>query len=159
MTNFKIIGKFNEDYTNVPDGLYTAHEGCDINCPSGTDLISDRDCLVISVITGITGYGNCLVLQDTQDERLFYLAGHLSCIIIQKGQLVNAGDIIAESGNTGGRTGIIAAHLHTGTYLVETKEIWNKDDTGFYYSNKWLVNQKLAVDPMNHNTKWIGTLK
>lgn|GEM_PF-6650244 len=154
--SIKPRGLFNEDYTNVPNAIYKAHEGIDYPIPTGTPVVTDNDCIVISIVNGITGYGKCVVLQDMYDKRLFYLGSHLSEIFVVKGQTVLKGSTVGKSGNSGGLTGKIAAHLHSGTYFVETTDIWNDKDTGFYYSRKYFVNQKFAVNPLKHSEKWKG---
>lgn len=155
-TSIQPKGLFNEDYTGIPNAIYKAHEGIDFPVPIGTPIITDCDCIVISVVNGITGYGKCIVLQDIKDKKLFYLAAHLSEIFVVHGQNVKNGSIIGKSGNSGGITGKIAAHLHSGTYIVETTDIWNDKNTGFYYSNKYFVNQKYARNPLNINERWKG---
>jgi murein DD-endopeptidase MepM/ murein hydrolase activator NlpD len=149
-------GLFNDDYSKIPNAIYRHHEGIDYPIPIGTPVKTDKDCVVISVINGITGYGKCVVLQDLNDKRLFYLGAHLSEIFIVKGQTVKDGSIIGKSGNTGGLTGQIAAHLHSGMYLIETTNIWDRMNTGFYYSEKYYVNQKYAVNPFDETEKWKG---
>ncbi|MFA5297291.1 MAG: M23 family metallopeptidase [Lutibacter sp.] len=152
----KVKGFFNENYVGIPNAIYAYHEGIDFPVPIGTPIITDRESIVISAIKGITGYGNCIVLQDIEDKRLFYIAAHLSEMFVVKNQVVKNGSIIGKSGNTGGKTGKIAAHLHSGTYIVESEDIWNDTNTGFYYSEKYYVNQKYAVNPLNLSEKWKG---
>jgi murein DD-endopeptidase MepM/ murein hydrolase activator NlpD len=154
--NFPITGIFNQDYSSVPAAIYHYHEGVDYGCIIGSELITTRNCKIISTINGTTGYGKCIVLQDQEDKSIFYLGAHLSEILVKQGDEVIENDIIALSGNTGGRTGVIAPHLHSGVYIVESQAVWNNIGTGFYYSSKYFVNQKYACNPFDHSVYWKG---
>ncbi len=152
-------GYFNDDYTNVSASIYTMHEGVDYPVPVGTELQSNVNGTVVSVVNGEKGYGNFVVIQDSDDPSIFYLAAHMSKIDVKKGQKIKPGDIIGKSGKSGGKgDGKMGAHLHTGTYKVKSKEKYNKEGTGFYDAD-WYINQDNAVDPFNKNIKWKGKLK
>lgn len=82
------------------------HRGIDIACPSGTRIHAARQGKV--VFTGFNGgYGRLIVLQHSHGYCSYY--GHLGRILKREGELVEAGELIALSGNTGRTTG---PHLH-----------------------------------------------
>lgn len=82
------------------------HPGIDIACPVGTP--------VYAVIGGavsragwVGGYGYCVMIEHPGSLTTVY--GHLSSLNVSVGQKVEAGSLIALSGNTGRSTG---PHLH-----------------------------------------------
>lgn len=82
------------------------HRGIDIGCPRGSKVHAARDGKVI--FTGYQGgYGLLVILQHPHDYYTYY--GHLSRILVKKGDTVNMRDPVALSGNTGRTTG---PHLH-----------------------------------------------
>ncbi len=82
------------------------HRGIDIACPTGTRIHAARQGKV--VFTGFDGgYGLLIVLRHSHGYCSYY--GHLSRILKREGDLVEAGELIALSGNTGRTTG---PHLH-----------------------------------------------
>jgi murein DD-endopeptidase MepM/ murein hydrolase activator NlpD len=82
------------------------HKGIDLGCSIGTKVHSARRGEV--VFTGYDeGYGNFVIVEHEFGYRSYY--GHLSKILVKKGDPVKAGSLIAFSGNTGKSTG---PHLH-----------------------------------------------
>ncbi|MCL1833140.1 MAG: LysM peptidoglycan-binding domain-containing M23 family metallopeptidase [Leptospirales bacterium] len=82
------------------------HKGIDIGCRIGTKVHSARSGEV--VFTGYEeGYGNLVIVEHEFGYRSYY--GHLSKILVKRGDSVKAGSLIALSGNTGRTTG---PHLH-----------------------------------------------
>ena len=82
------------------------HRGIDIACEPGTPIHAARKGTVVSC--GYEGgYGLLVVIRHSHDYYSYY--GHLSRIRVKQGDQVNAGDLIALSGNTGRSTG---PHLH-----------------------------------------------
>jgi murein DD-endopeptidase MepM/ murein hydrolase activator NlpD len=88
------------------DGHWRQHNGIDIAVPEGT--------LVRAVASGIvvyaglrSGYGWTVLVEH--DNGMITLCGHNSKIIVENGQAVKQGEVIALSGNTGRSTG---PHVH-----------------------------------------------
>lgn len=82
------------------------HRGIDIACPRGSKVHAARDGEV--VFTGYQGgYGLLVVVRHAHDYYTYY--GHLSKILVNRGDTINMRDPIALSGNTGRTTG---PHLH-----------------------------------------------
>lgn len=89
------------------------HRGLDIAAPSGTRLLSPADGVVVHNKTNSggasQGYGHYLVIHHPA-LKLFTLYAHLRVRArVQEGQSVNAGQWVAEVGNTGNSTG---PHVH-----------------------------------------------
>ncbi len=88
------------------DHAHKFHAGVDIACPINSPVYASRDGVV--VFSGLLGgYGNLVIIKHSRDY--FTLYGHLNKILVQKGAIVTAGQLIAKSGNTGRTTG---PHLH-----------------------------------------------
>ncbi|HOO71845.1 MAG TPA: LysM peptidoglycan-binding domain-containing M23 family metallopeptidase [Spirochaetota bacterium] len=85
---------------------YEFHRGIDLACPMKSKVMAARKGRV--VFTGYKGgYGNLVVLQHEMGYSTYY--GHLSSFTVRPGDVVEAGDVIARSGNSGRTTG---PHLH-----------------------------------------------
>lgn len=83
-----------------------AHNGIDFGDPIGAPIFAVTDGTVIE--TGpATGFG--LWVRVQQDDGTIGVFGHVNEILVQTGQQVKAGDVIATVGNRGNSTG---PHLH-----------------------------------------------
>ncbi len=82
------------------------HGGVDIPCPSGTPIQATMGGRVTFAGASDAGYG-ILVVVENQNHQTFF--AHASSARVSPGDLVQAGDIVALSGNTGNSTG---PHLH-----------------------------------------------
>ena len=97
-------------YTNPKTGNKTGfHTGIDIRADIGTNVLAVRGGTVRWMPMGTEGpdnhrLGNVVIL--SADDGYFYLYAHLSSIVKQG--RVEAGEVIAKSGNSGG----VAPHLH-----------------------------------------------
>jgi len=118
-----------------------AHNGLDLSSPNGTHAIAVADGIVESEGSATSGYGlHCRLFVPVSDTyRLEVVYGHLQKVL-KPGQ-VKAGDVIAETDNTGYSTG---PHLHFGvrpqTRLIGgTWKIVDQDNGYFGY-----------VDPMKY---------
>lgn len=82
------------------------HQGIDVEVPEGMDVYAS--CAGRVIVAGHhSGYGLYVVLEHSNGYRTLY--GHLSEIGVYRGQFVEGGQRIAQSGNTGNSTG---PHLH-----------------------------------------------
>ncbi len=91
-------------------GGHKPHHGVDWAAPAGTDILAAAPGVV--VYSGkVNGYGNTVVmLHHDNDHGYFYtLYGHNKQNLAHVGQVVQAGEHIAELGSTGASTG---NHLH-----------------------------------------------
>jgi murein DD-endopeptidase MepM/ murein hydrolase activator NlpD len=82
------------------------HSGIDIACRMNSDVMSARDGVV--EFAGFNGgYGLLVIIRHEHGYHSYY--GHLNRLKIKAGDRVAAGQVIANSGNTGRTTG---PHLH-----------------------------------------------
>ena len=83
------------------------HEGLDIASPYGSDIYAALDGVV--TFAGWYGnYGKCIIIEHP-DGKTKTLYSHCSSLLVDKGQAVSAGQLIAKVGSTGYSTG---NHLH-----------------------------------------------
>lgn len=83
------------------------HSGIDVACPEGTPVRASKDGVCVKRREITTSYGKYLFIEHA--ENLISIYAHNSKLLINEGDHVKAGDIIAYSGNTGNSTG---AHSH-----------------------------------------------
>lgn len=88
----------------------TMHWGIDIAAPTGTPIVAPEAGVVLEAGPA-SGFGNVIYLQHESGDVTVY--GHMSEVLVEAGQLVLAGEIIAEVGSTGYSTG---PHLHFEAY-------------------------------------------
>ncbi len=83
------------------------HKGIDIAAPSGTPVSAAAQGLVVKAEYNRNGYGNLVVIQHANELATYY--GHLSKILVKKGQRVSRSQLVGKVGATGVATG---PHLH-----------------------------------------------
>ena len=103
------IGAFNPRRMHPIYHRIISHKGIDLGCDRGTPVYATGDAVVESTDQGQArrGYGKQVLLNHEFGYKTRY--AHLSKILVKPGDKVTRGQIIAESGNTGGST---APHLH-----------------------------------------------
>lgn len=89
-----------------------AHNGLDYACPEGTKITACADGNVVKSELH-TAYGN--IVKIKHNGGYFSLCAHLSKRLVNVGENVKKGDLIALSGSTGYSTG---PHLHFGIQSV-----------------------------------------
>ncbi|KKK52809.1 hypothetical protein LCGC14_3101190, partial [marine sediment metagenome] len=77
------------------------HHGIDIAVPTNTDVLSTASGTVFKTAYNRVG-GNYIVIEHNNKHKTYY--GHLSSILVKKGELVKKGQLIGKSGNTGRST-------------------------------------------------------
>jgi len=82
------------------------HSGIDIAAPTGTPIVAPEAGVVLEA-GPTSGYGNVIYLQHENGDVTVY--GHMSKVLVDAGQIVEGGEVIAEVGNEGYSTG---PHLH-----------------------------------------------
>jgi len=87
-------------------GTKDRHMGVDISLPIGTDIFAGHDG-VVSIAYHADGYGLFVTL--TGANGLVSRYAHLDSVVVNEGQTVEMGELIAKSGNSGRSTG---PHLH-----------------------------------------------
>jgi murein DD-endopeptidase MepM/ murein hydrolase activator NlpD len=98
------------------------HLGIDLAAAEGTPVIASDSGTVVYAGWNDSGYGNLVAIDHNNGYKTIY--AHLSSILVQCGQNVTSGNMIALSGNTGKSTG---GHLHFEIRL------------GSQYINPWQV--------------------
>ena len=85
---------------------YRPHYGTDIKLITGEKVVSAFDGMV-RLAKYYYGYGNCVIIRHNNGLETVY--AHLSKILVESGQKVNAGTLVGLGGNTGHSYG---SHLH-----------------------------------------------
>lgn len=88
-------------------GTRKLHKGVDIPVPIGTNVYSARAGKVVRTSWDAKGGGNIMTVDHGDGMVTKYM--HLNSYVASVGAIVEAGQLIAKSGNTGGSTG---PHLH-----------------------------------------------
>lgn len=103
------IGAFNMRRMHPIYHRIIPHKGIDLGCNKGTPVYATGDAVVAKTERGMArkGYGQQILLDHEFGYQTRY--AHLSKILVKPGDRVVRGQIIAESGSTGGST---APHLH-----------------------------------------------
>ena len=109
------IGAHWENYVSSEFGIRTdpftkkqkGHSGMDLAVPTGTPVRAALGGTVTAATYNVGGYGYYVVIDH--GDALSTLYGHCFRLLVRVGQTVEAGDIVALSGNTGRSTG---PHLH-----------------------------------------------
>ena len=84
----------------------TMHQGVDIAAPIGTPIYVPADGVVLQA-GAASGFGQAVYVQHGDGQITLY--GHVNQFFVSAGQVVRAGDHIADVGNKGQSTG---PHLH-----------------------------------------------
>ena len=82
------------------------HGGVDMPCPVGTPIQATMGGIVSYAGWSDAGYGNLVVIENSGYQTYY---AHASTLAVSTGDLVEAGQVVALSGNTGSSTG---PHLH-----------------------------------------------
>lgn len=95
-------------YSYISQKFSRAHTGIDFVAPVGSSVKAASKGCVIEAATGWNGgYGTVIKIKHA--DGIVSLYAHLSKALVRVGTCVEAGQVIARSGNTGNSTG---AHLH-----------------------------------------------
>lgn len=88
-------------------GKWEGHSGVDLGAPYGTPILASSDGVVITAGFNTGGYGNYVVIDH--GGGIYTLYAHASSLSVSSGEVVSAGQHIANVGSTGWSTG---PHLH-----------------------------------------------
>ena len=113
------------------------HDGLDFSAPTGTPVYASADG-VVAFAGRVHGYGNLIKLNHKFGFESRY--GHLSKIVVRRGQQIKRGQKIGEVGNTGLST---APHLH-----YEIRLSGNPVDPHTYYFDDIELNRSVVQKNM-----------
>jgi hypothetical protein len=85
---------------------YLPHYGTDIDLNTGDPVLNAFDGMV-RLAKYVHGYGYCVIVRHRNGLETVY--AHLSKILVESGQILQAGNLVGLGGNTGRSTG---SHLH-----------------------------------------------
>jgi murein DD-endopeptidase MepM/ murein hydrolase activator NlpD len=103
--NGRISSKFGTRFHPI-DKKMKVHTGVDIAVPRGTPISAAADG-VVTFSGRRGGYGNVVIIEHPDGRQTFY--AHCDKLLVEKGQQVAVGELIAKAGSTGKSTG---PHLH-----------------------------------------------
>jgi murein DD-endopeptidase MepM/ murein hydrolase activator NlpD len=95
------------NYRRITQNYWYGHPAIDIGLPEGTAVVASDTGTVTWAGWNVYGYGNLIVVNHGNGYETYY--AHLSGINAFPGQVVNQGQLIGYSGNTGRSSG---PHLH-----------------------------------------------
>ncbi|HXM39423.1 MAG TPA: peptidoglycan DD-metalloendopeptidase family protein [Gemmatimonadales bacterium] len=127
-------------------GNFQPHQGVEFNNPDGTPVHAIGDGVVVHAGPAEAGALTVAIRHDRRIEtlRLFSAYYHNSKLLVQPGQRVKAGDVIALVGNTGRATN---DHLHLEVHASP------------YDSPRFIVDAAVRYPPYNANPElWIEPL-
>lgn len=93
--------------TRTGSVAHRRHNGIDVGAREGAPIVAARDGLVAYSDNEITGFGNAVLLLHHEGYSTFY--AHCVETLVQPGQYVRRGQVIARVGRTGFA---MAPHLH-----------------------------------------------
>lgn len=105
-----VVGKLMDGFARRTDpfsGEGAFHKGVDITAPTGTDVRTTADGVVVQAEMVSGGYGRLIIVDHGGGMQTYY--AHLSKIRVRAGQDVRAGEVI---GNVGTSGRVTAPHLH-----------------------------------------------
>ncbi len=105
-TSTYITSAFSPSRKNPVTGKMRKHTGVDIGAGNGTPIKAANGGTV-TLAGWNSGYGNCVIIDHGGGKATLY--GHMSKILVSKGQSVSKGTEIGKVGSTGNSTG---PHLH-----------------------------------------------
>lgn len=127
-------------------GQYLWHHGIDIQNPMGVPILAVGDGVIVRAGPdheipfgpSLDFFGQAVLIRHEQgwnDLPVYTLYGHVSRVLVQEGQPVKAGDLIAEVGQGGVALG---PHLHLEVRVaglnysdVRNPDLWVKPDLGY----------------------------
>lgn len=107
---------------NFTQFYWYGHRGIDIALPEGAPVYASDTGTVTFANYDTWGYGNLIVLNHGNGFETFY--AHLSAVNVSPGQIVNQGNLIGSTGNSGNSSG---PHIH-----FEVRLNGNPDDPCWY---------------------------
>ncbi len=139
-------------------GQSKTHHGLDIVASTGTPIHAMGGGKIIEVHRWKPGDGkdggNTIIIEHSNGIRSMYC--HLSKMNVRKGELVTTGQLIGDSGSTGGKrahnpdAAPMQPHLHVGIFI--------NDGTGWHYTDPTPFVNPPSVDHPNEHNESAGDL-
>ena len=82
------------------------HHGLDLRAPHGTDILA-AEAGIVTTSGAAPGFGSKIIIDHGNDVQTLY--AHNSALLVEVGQTVARGEVIARAGRSGRATG---SHLH-----------------------------------------------
>lgn len=154
--------KVTQGYQN-PGGSHDGEYALDFGMPIGTDLTASRSGIVAALKensnygcgnSSCASHGNYLIIDHGDGESSLYLHLDYNGVLVERGQRIQQGDLVAKSGNTGWSTG---PHLHFAVRETSTRKSLYRPFAdvpgdgipkkgGYYTSNNTGFDYKLAEE-------------
>lgn len=107
---------------------YSPHMGVDMATGGKrVKILASNYGKVVKIFRNNAAFGNCIVLAHTDGIKTIYKHIANGTIRVRKGQRVNAGQVIAKTGNTGQSTG---THLHFEANISKNSTKWARSHDG-----------------------------
>jgi len=98
----KITQGFAKNYNpSYKEGGLLGHTGIDSVCGYGSPIYADHDMLIYKVLSNPEYFTAVFGIVDNGVELFEYMIGHCSKIVVEEGEVVRKGQLIAYEGNTG----------------------------------------------------------
>ena len=127
---YKITAAFDDkEYYNT---VGMRHTGTDIGASVGNSVVAMESGKVVTCTYNAGGYGWYIVIDHglgSDGYKYLTLYGHLSTILVKKGDVVTRGQQIAKSGNSGFSTG---PHLHFEIDKTKNGKMWSIDPMSYF---------------------------
>lgn len=120
----RITSRFGPRKHPITGKVGAFHNGIDISAPVGTDIVAPDSGRISEVWESSKG-GKCMAMIGRTGIRFGF--AHLDQQLRKVGEIVDRGDLIAKSGNSGASTG---PHLH---FTVKQNGNWVNPETYFKF--------------------------
>lgn len=150
-TKSPINQNFGENATNMYAKLgMKGHDGTDFACRTGTDIYFGRDKGLVYKITNFPNSGLCISIITKENGVIHrHLYCHLLKVYCSEGEVVEKGDLIAITNNSGLYT--TGSHLHRGLYEEERVE----NNRNFEYIDKNKDNGYFGAIPIEWDDEFV----
>jgi murein DD-endopeptidase MepM/ murein hydrolase activator NlpD len=119
--NGKVIGKYG------PIDQWRRRDGIDIAAPRGAPVLAAQDGIVAYAGSGIRGYGEMILLRHDQGYITTY--AHNASLLVEVGDLVRRGQVIARVGDSGDATqSMLHFELRKGRQPIDPETLLVHDD-------------------------------
>lgn len=145
---FRISQWFGENPEYYNQFGLPGHEGLDLPLPNGNKVYAVKSGVVFVVSTNTGNYGIHVRIQHEDGYQTIY--AHLQSTNVEVGQIVNTGDIIGLSNNTGNSSG---SHLH---FAEKQQNVVYTDENGiewpFNFRDSWQHLKHLYQEWLDQNS-------